>query len=145
MSVGARGGTSQTASQRLRDVHPGPTWRSHAMTTERLPFDLELSSGASPPRHFIRASAADRILATAGVAWWVVALAGQTIFTAYIASLYGVSAWSGHFDRWNEVVPRGWVPGHGAGNLTLAGHLLFAALVFASGGLQLVGAVRRRA
>jgi len=114
------------------------------MTTERLPFDLELSSGASPAVPLIRASA-DRILAKAGVAWWVIALAGQTIFTAYIALLYGVSAWTRHFDRWNEVVPRGWVPGHGAGNLTLAGHLLFAALVFASGGLQLVGAVRRRA
>lgn len=115
------------------------------MTTERLPFDLELSSGAPPPVPLIRASSADRILANAGVAWWVVALAGQTIFTAYVASLYGVSAWTGHFERWNEVVPRGWVPGHGAGNLTLGGHLLFAALVFASGGLQLVKAVRRRA
>jgi len=115
------------------------------MTTERLPFDLELSSGASPPVPLVRASSADRILATAGAAWWVVALAGQTIFTAYIAVLYGVSAWSGCLDRWNEVVPGGWVSGHGAGNLTLAGHLLFAALVFASGGLQLVGAVRRRA
>ena len=115
------------------------------MTTEPLPLDVERSSGAAPPLPVIRAAAAHRILARAGVTWWVIALAGQTIFTAYIASLYGVSAWAGHFDRWNEVVPRGWVPGHGAGNLTLAGHLLFAALVFASGGLQLVAAVRRRA
>ena len=115
------------------------------MTTERLPFDLDLPAGASPPVPLIRTGSADRVLATAGVAWWLIALAGQTIFTAYIALLYGVSAWTGHFDRWNEVVPRGWVSGHGAGNLVLAGHLLFAALVFASGGLQLVGAVRRRA
>jgi hypothetical protein len=115
------------------------------MTTKRLPYGPQLLSESPSTAPLIRASSADRILATACVAWWVIALAGQTIFTAYIAVLYGVSAWSGHFDRWNEVVPRGWVPGHGPGNLTLAGHLLFAALVFASGGLQLVGAVRRRA
>jgi len=71
------------------------------MTTERLPFDLELSSGASPAVPLIRASA-DRILAKAAVAWWVIALAGQTIFTAYIALLYGVSAWTRHFDRWES-------------------------------------------
>ncbi len=90
-------------------------------------------------------AAADRLLTGAGIGWWAVALGGQTIFTAYVALLYGVSAWRGHFERWNEVVPHGWVPGHGAGNATLAGHLFFAAIVFASGGLQLAGAVRRRA
>jgi len=115
------------------------------MTTERLPFDSGLLSEAPPPAPLVRVSAADRILLAAGTAWWGVALAGQTIFTVYIARLYGVSAATGRFDRWNEVVPKGWVPEHAAGNLVLAGHLLFAALVFASGGLQLVAAVRRRA
>ncbi len=100
---------------------------------------------AAAPSRGVDVRTADRLLAAAGTTWWAVALAGQTIFTAYVALLYGVSAWNGRFDRWNEVVPRGWVPGHVAGNLTLSGHLLFAALVFASGGLQLVGVVRRRA
>ena len=133
--------TGFAAPEPFRAVLPKET----TIATPPLPFELGCSSDAPVPAPFLDGRAADRLLTRAATAWWLVALAGQAIFTAYIGLLYGVSAWRGHFERWNEVVPRGWVAGHGAGNATLAGHLFFAAIVFASGGLQLVDAVRRRA
>ena len=86
-----------------------------------------------------------RALATSAAVWWSVAFAGQVIFAAYVVVFYGGSAASHHLERWNRVLPDGWVPGHLVGNATLALHVFFAALVLVSGGLQLLPAVRRRA
>ena len=88
---------------------------------------------------------AGRALAIAAAAWWGVAIAGQAIFAAYVVVLYGGSAASRHLERWNRVLPDGWIPGHAVGNATLALHVAFAALVVASGGLQLLPVLRRRA
>ena len=88
---------------------------------------------------------AGRALAISATVWWSVAIAGQLIFAAYVIVFYGGSAASNHLERWNRVLPDGWVPGHLIGNATLALHVVFAALVLASGGLQLLPVLRRRA
>ncbi len=88
---------------------------------------------------------AGRALAISTAVWWSVAIAGQAIFAAYVILFYGGSAASNHLERWNRVLPDGWVPGHLVGNATLAVHVFFAALVLAAGGLQLLPVLRRRA
>ena len=86
-----------------------------------------------------------RMLAVVATGWWLIALAGQTIFTGYVATLYGVASLHGDFPRWNDVMPRGWVSADVGGNIAVAAHLFFAAVVFASGALQLSARVRRNA
>jgi hypothetical protein len=93
---------------------------------------------ANPPSVASSAPRGIRMLTALTTGWWLIALVGQAIFTAYLAALYGVASLHGDFQRWNDVMPRGWVRGEVTGNLVVAGHLAFAALVFASGALQRV-------
>jgi hypothetical protein len=65
-----------------------------------------------------------RALAVVATGWWLIALAGQTIFTGYVAALYGVTSLHGDFQRWNDVMPRGWVSADVGGNLAVAAHLM---------------------
>ncbi|WP_163360481.1 DUF2306 domain-containing protein, partial [Klebsiella aerogenes] len=62
----------------------------------------------------------------------------------YIVGFYGRAAVEVDFERWNEVLVGGYVPGGLAGNLVLAMHLLLAAVITLGGPLQLVPAIRRR-
>lgn len=96
---------------------------------------------ASSPR------SAKALLETAAGAWGAVAIAGVTVFGAYILGLYGVGAATGDLDRWNATLPEGhgYTPGDLAGNIALGAHLAAAGLITLGGGLQLVPAVRRRA
>lgn len=87
---------------------------------------------------------ASRALKAAAAAWFVVAALGQLAFLAYIAGVYGRAAWRGAPQDWNHAMPNGWVAGDTLGNLVVAGHLLFAAMVVAGGLLQLVPQVRAR-
>jgi hypothetical protein len=98
---------------------------------------------ANPPCAARSAPRGSRMLTALTTGWWLIALVGQAIFTAYLGALYGVASLHGDFQRWNDVMPRGWVRGEVTGNLVVAGHLAFAALVFASGALQLSGRVRQ--
>ncbi|MBN8811973.1 MULTISPECIES: DUF2306 domain-containing protein [Sphingomonas] len=76
--------------------------------------------------------------------WFAVATTGQLAFVLYIAGFYGRAAARGDFERWNQVLVGGYVPGGLAGNLVLAMHLLLAAVITLGGPLQLVPAIRRR-
>jgi hypothetical protein len=84
-------------------------------------------------------------LSAAAAFWFLVTLAGQWMFAAYIAVLYGGSAARGDFARWNTLMTHGHVSGAPAGNAATALHLALAALVMSSGALQLLSWVRRRA
>ncbi len=94
------------------------------------------SAGASMRR-------ADRALALAAQAWFVVAVCGQAMLAAYVLGLYGRSAASGHVEAWNTVTPHGHVPGHPVGNAAFAAHLAGVVVVMLGGGLQFVAALRR--
>lgn len=84
------------------------------------------------------------LLDLSATSWFVVAFVGQIFFTVYMVGLYGVSAWQGDFDRWNTSMPHGYVANDLTGNLTIAVHLLLAALINVGGPLQLIPQVRRR-
>lgn len=87
---------------------------------------------------------AGKSLTAAAIAWFVVALAGQLMFVAYILAFYGSSAIQGNQAAWNKVLPTGHVPGDTIGNIVIAIHVLIAAIVTVGGPLQLIARIRTR-
>ncbi len=86
-----------------------------------------------------------KLLSGAGVAWFVVAAAGQTAFIVFIVLFYGVRTLSGRFAAWNDKpLITGYVEGDGVGNLVFAAHVLLAAVVTLGGLMQLIPSLRRR-
>jgi len=90
-------------------------------------------------------SSASRALRTAGLAWLVVAVAGQAVFAAYVLLFYGRAGAQGDPQRWNRVLTGGWVPGDAFGNLMVVLHLMLTVIVVAGGAAQLLPALRRHA
>lgn len=81
----------------------------------------------------------------AGSAWFVVAVAGQLIFAAYVALLYGRATLAGDWSGWNKAMPHGYVPGDAAGNTAVGLHLFWAFVILTTGAVQLLPWMRRRA
>jgi hypothetical protein len=83
------------------------------------------------------------LLPTAGLIWFLVALAGQWTFVYYIAGFYGASTASGDYALWNHKEHlKGYVPGDTAGNLAFASHVLMAAVLTVAGTMQLIPWIR---
>jgi uncharacterized membrane protein len=77
--------------------------------------------------------------------WFVVNCAGQLMFGAYVAVLYGGATLHGKPADWNTVMTHGYVAGEPIGNHIVAAHLLVATIIMLGGALQLVPALRARA
>ena len=77
--------------------------------------------------------------------WFVMTVAGQLMFAAYIVSLYGGAALRSDFAAWNRLMTHGHVDGAHAGNIATGLHLLGAAVIMLSGALQLLPGLRARA
>ena len=90
---------------------------------------------------------ADAALKSAAVFWFVVALAGQWAFVAFIAGFYGPPTLTGDFAAWdkNEFLTHGYVAGDTAGNFAFAAHVMMAAVITFGGTLQLIPQIRARA
>ena len=88
---------------------------------------------------------ADKTLQGSAAFWFVIAVIGQWLFVAYVASFYGGAALGGRFERWNEVLVGGYVRGGTVGNVVLAAHLLLAVIITVGGPLQLIPWLRARA
>lgn len=84
------------------------------------------------------------ILKVAATFWLVVAIAGQSVFVAYIASFYGGAAITGNLTQWNKILVAGYIRGDSIGNAALAAHLALAILITVGGPLQLVPGMRTR-
>lgn len=80
----------------------------------------------------------------AAACWFAVAALGQLFFAIYVIGFYGRSAARDDLAAWKKVLTHGYVPGDTPGNVVLASHLLFAAVVMTGGALQLVPFVRQR-
>jgi Predicted membrane protein (DUF2306) len=91
------------------------------------------------------AAKASTALNAAARFWFGVIVLGQLMQVVYVIGFYGRSAASGHFEHWNKVMPRGYVAGDSAGNLTLGLHLLFSTVIMLAGALQLMPWVRQHA
>lgn len=101
--------------------------------------------GVSRAATSARLDFATRALAGSAAAWYAVAALGQLAFLTYVVGFYGGAALRGAPGDWNQVLTHGWIAGDLAGNLVVAGHLLFAAVVVAGGLVQLLPQVRRHA
>jgi Predicted membrane protein (DUF2306) len=89
-------------------------------------------------------SIGDGALKLAARCWFVVAVAGQWIFTAYVVAFYGGAVARGNPAEWNKVISNGYTPGHTVSNIAVAAHLLLAVIIMVGGPLQLVPQLRRR-
>ena len=65
------------------------------------------------------------------------------MFATYIGGFYGRVTAAGTPERWNEVMPHGYVAGDPFFNLVLGLHLAFAFVITVGGLLQLIPAIRR--
>ena len=84
-----------------------------------------------------------KLLNLAATTWFIVTTIGQWAFGVYIVAFYGTSTASGELERWNEVLPHGYVKGDWAGNLVVGLHVLLAAILVFGGPLQLLPFLRR--
>lgn len=89
-----------------------------------------------------RAGAARALRIAAGF-WFTVTALGQLLFATYIAGFYGRVTVAGRPERWNEVMPHGYVADEAFFNLVLGLHLAFAFVITVAGLLQLIPALRR--
>ncbi len=85
-----------------------------------------------------------RALHVAGRAWFLIASTGQWLFAAYVAVFFGGAALDGELSRWNEELPRGYIPGQPFDNFVVATHLFLAFVALAGGPLQFVRSLRER-
>lgn len=86
-----------------------------------------------------------KLLNLAVTIWFIVTTIGQWAFGIYIIAFYGASTASGELERWNEVLPHGYVKGDWKGNLIVGAHVLLAAILVVGGPLQLLASLRRSA
>ncbi|MCU0326338.1 MAG: DUF2306 domain-containing protein [Spirosomaceae bacterium] len=77
-------------------------------------------------------------------AWFVAAAIGQWIFGIYVIAVYYVAAFTGQFEKWNVVLPKGYVVGDWKGNLMVGIHVLLAAIIVIGGPLQIIPQFRER-
>lgn len=92
-------------------------------------------------------SAADAILRWAAGFWFLVAATGQWLFVLFIVGFYAMPTLTGNFEAWdkNTLMTHGYVAGDTAGNLAFAVHVMMAAVITASGTVQLVPWIRAHA
>lgn len=83
-----------------------------------------------------------KLLNTAITVWFTIAVVGQWIFATYVMLFYGKATATGHSEKWNKVLPNGYVSGESLGNLIVGSHLLLAAIIIIGGPLQLIPKVR---
>ena len=86
---------------------------------------------------------AAKLLTFAATTWFVVATIGQWLFGIYILLFYGSSTITGDFEKWNRVLPHGYVEGDWKANTVVAIHILLAAILVIGGSLQLIPQVRQ--
>jgi uncharacterized membrane protein len=123
-------------------VNPHP--RTHVASAAVVDSAARIG-GSSLPTRPPRTALATRALSASATAWFVVAALGQLGFLVYIVGFYGSAALRGMPQDWNRVLGNGWIEGDLAGNLVVAGHLLFAAVVVLGGLVQLLPQVRTHA
>jgi hypothetical protein len=102
------------------------------MKTENLTYSPKSTTPYAPLK----------ILSWAAAVWLSVATVGQWIFGVYILLFYGKHTVRGDFEKWNEVLPHGYVAGDWKGNFVVSIHVLLAAVLVIGGPLQLIPKIR---
>ncbi|GHF30979.1 membrane protein [Kordiimonas sediminis] len=76
--------------------------------------------------------------------WFMTVLGGQLIFSYYIIAFYykAVALWD--IERFNKVMPAGYIEGDVGGNISVVAHVIFAAIITVGGLLQLIPMIRSK-
>ncbi len=85
-----------------------------------------------------------KFLEASAKTWFCVATIGQWLFGLYVIVFYHGSTFSGDFEKWNRVLPKGYIPGDWIGNLSVAIHVLLGGIVIVGGPLQFVPIIQKR-
>lgn len=81
-------------------------------------------------------------LSLAAKIWFVTFFIGQLFFVFYIIALYGISAIQGDFQKWNAMMPHGYIKGDMIGNIIIGVHLVIATIIGIGGPLQIIPGIR---
>ena len=85
-----------------------------------------------------------KILELSAKIWFAVATIGQWLFGLYVLVFYHGSTFTGDFEKWNRVLPKGYVPGDWMGNFSVAIHVLLGGIVIVGGPLQFIPSIQKR-
>jgi Predicted membrane protein (DUF2306) len=91
-----------------------------------------------------KANYSPKLLDFAAKFWFIIATIGQWIFGFYVVSVYHVSTFKGDFEKWNTVLPKGYIAGDWKGNLMVGIHVILAAIMVIGGPLQFIPQIRER-
>lgn len=98
----------------------------------------------SPEKLTQNTNYSSKLLDFAAKFWFIIATIGQWIFGFYVVSVYHVSTFKGDFEKWNTVLPKGYVAGDWKGNLLVGIHVILAAIMVIGGPLQFIPQIRER-
>lgn len=84
-------------------------------------------------------------LRAAAALWFFIAAAGQLLFAAYIAGLYGRASLGGDLAAWNRIMRNGYIEGDPYGNAAMAAHVALAFFLTVGGIAQLTPQIRAAA
>ncbi len=87
---------------------------------------------------------ATRVLDGSAKFWFSTVLVGQAIFSFYIVMFYYTATVRQDIERFNQVMPAGYIEGDIWGNIAVIAHVLFAAIITISGLIQLIPLIRRK-
>ena len=76
--------------------------------------------------------------------WFSTVLVGQAIFSYYIVMLYYKATFNQDLERFNQVMPGGYIEGDFWGNIAVIAHVLFAAIITVGGLMQLIPIIRSK-
>jgi len=85
-----------------------------------------------------------KLLELSAKIWFCVATVGQWLFGIYVIVFYHGSTFTGDFEKWNRVLPKGYIPGDWAGNLSVALHVLLGGIIIVGGPLQFIPYIQRK-
>ncbi len=81
---------------------------------------------------------------TSAKIWFLTVLIGQAIFSYYIVMLYYIATVNQDLERFNTVMPGGYLEGDFLGNIAVVIHVLFAAIITVGRLLQLIPIIRSK-
>lgn len=87
---------------------------------------------------------ATKVLNGSAKLWFSIILAGQAMFAFYIVAFYYAATAANEIERFNQVMPAGFIAGEFWGNIAVIGHVLFAAIITVGGLLQLIPVMRNK-
>lgn len=75
--------------------------------------------------------------------WFLTVLSGQAVFSYYIVMFYYTATAKHDMERFNQVMPAGYIAGDFWGNMAVFAHVLLAAIITVGGLLQLLPVLRK--